>query len=51
MMAMGRKGGPRDTCLVDQMTGHVLTPEKQASADQPKAFEGGEDCEDIASTS
>ncbi|XP_059439157.1 small ribosomal subunit protein bS16m/bS16c-like [Corylus avellana] len=41
MMAMGRKGGPRDTRPVDPMTGRVLTPEKQASADQPKASEGG----------
>jgi small subunit ribosomal protein S16 len=51
MMAMGRKGGPRDTRPVDPMTGRVLTPENQASSDQPKASEGDEDCEDIASTS
>ncbi|KAE8056242.1 hypothetical protein FH972_013031 [Carpinus fangiana] len=41
MMAMGRKGGPRDTRPVDPMTGRVLTPENQASSDQPKASEGG----------
>lgn len=28
MLAMGRKGGPRDTRPVDPMTGRVLTHEK-----------------------
>ena len=28
MMALGRKGGPRDTRPVDPMTGHILEPEK-----------------------
>jgi small subunit ribosomal protein S16 len=50
-MAMGRKGGPRDTRPVDPMTGRVLTPEKQANADQPKDCEGDEDCVDGGSTS
>lgn len=27
MLAMGRKGGPRDTRSVDPMTGRVLSPE------------------------
>jgi hypothetical protein len=33
------------------MTGRVLTPEKQANADQPKDCEGDEDCVDGGSTS
>lgn len=36
MVAMGRKGGPRDTHPVDPMTGRISTPEKPASADQSK---------------
>ncbi|KAL2906927.1 30S ribosomal protein S16-2 chloroplastic/mitochondrial [Bienertia sinuspersici] len=32
MMAMGRKGGPRDTRFVDPMTGRVLTPGKPSSS-------------------
>lgn len=35
MVAMGRKGGPRDTCPVDPMTGRVL--EKPTNAKQIKA--------------
>lgn len=27
MLAMGQKGGPRDTRLVDPMTGRITTPE------------------------
>ncbi|KAL3628445.1 hypothetical protein CASFOL_027491 [Castilleja foliolosa] len=31
MLAMGRKGGPRDTRPIDPMTGRVMTPAKQES--------------------
>ena len=52
MMAMGRKGGPRDTRPIDPMTGRILTPEKPTNADQSNDFEGEEDGEDDgASTS
>lgn len=40
MVAMGRKGGPRDTRLVDPMSGRFLTPEKPAKPDQEKDSEG-----------
>lgn len=50
MMAMGRKGGPRDTCPIDPMTGRILTPEKPANADQSSDSKGEEDGEDDAST-
>lgn len=33
MMAMGRKGGARDTRPVDPMTGRVLTPGKPSSSE------------------
>lgn len=32
MVAMGRKGGPRDTRPVDALTGRVLNQEKAANA-------------------
>ena len=52
MMAMGRKGGPRDTRPIDPMTGRILTPEKPTNADQSNDSEGEEDGEDdSASTS
>ncbi|CAA0830430.1 Ribosomal protein S16 family protein [Striga hermonthica] len=31
VLAMGRKGGPRDMCPVDPMTGRVMTEEKRAN--------------------
>ena len=40
MVAMGRKGGPRDTRLIDPMSGRFLTPEKPAKPDQEKDSEG-----------
>nr|POF08222.1 30s ribosomal protein s16-2, chloroplastic/mitochondrial [Quercus suber] len=43
MMAMGRKGGPRDTRPIDPMTGRILTPEKPANADQSNDSKGEED--------
>ncbi|KAH7861648.1 hypothetical protein Vadar_028891 [Vaccinium darrowii] len=43
MLAMGRKGGPRDTRPIDPMTGRYLTPNKPANDDQPKVSEGDED--------
>ncbi|KAG2691338.1 hypothetical protein I3760_08G005100 [Carya illinoinensis] len=49
MMAMGRKGGPRDTRHVDPMTGRILTLEKPANADQPK--DQDKNSEDGSSTS
>lgn len=33
MLAMGRKGGPRDARSVDPMTGRVLSPESPAHID------------------
>ncbi|KAF3954738.1 hypothetical protein CMV_019961 [Castanea mollissima] len=43
MMAMGRKGGPRDTRPIDPMTGRIVTPEKPANADQSNDSKGEED--------
>ena len=40
MVAMGRKGGPRDMRPVDPMTGRILNVEKPATTNQQK---GGED--------
>ena len=51
MMAMGRKGGPRDTRPVDPMTGCILTLEKPVNADPAKDSEGDVDGEEGASTS
>lgn len=42
MLAMGRKGGPRDTRPVDPMTGRVLTPESPKSINDDKDDEGEE---------
>ena len=39
MMALGRKGGPRDTRPVDPMTGRILGPE---NADDTSQSNGGE---------
>ena len=50
MLAMGRKGGPRDTRPIDPMTGRYLTQDKPANADQPKDSEGEGD-EDGATAS
>ncbi|KAG8374201.1 hypothetical protein BUALT_Bualt11G0106400 [Buddleja alternifolia] len=44
MLAMGRKGGPRDTRPVDPMAGRVMTPGKTAPAEsqaEPKVDEVG----------
>nr|QKY65193.1 chloroplast 30S ribosomal protein S16-1 [Passiflora biflora] len=43
MVAMARKGGPRDTRPVDPMTGRVLNPEKPPSAN--KSSEGEAEAE------
>ncbi|MBA0657771.1 hypothetical protein Goklo_010038 [Gossypium klotzschianum] len=40
MVAMGRKGGPRDMRPVDPMTGRVLNEEKPIAGNQEK---NGED--------
>ncbi|GAB2218458.1 hypothetical protein Droror1_Dr00001681 [Drosera rotundifolia] len=51
MVAMGRKGGPRDTRPVDPMTGRVLLPEKLTdSGEAGGADNDAEDAEDTAST-
>lgn len=43
MVAMGRKGGPRDTRPVDPMSGRFVTPEKPAaSGDRGKDAESTE---------
>lgn len=42
MVAMGRKGGPRDTTPVDPLTGRVLTPEKPTAAEQSNNDQHGE---------
>lgn len=52
MLAMSRKGGPRDTRPIDPMTGRYLTSEKPTNSDQSVESEGGEDGdEDDATTS
>lgn len=51
VMAMGRKGGPRDTRPVDPMTGRILNLEKPLNADQAKDSEGDVYGEEGASTS
>ncbi|KNA24049.1 hypothetical protein SOVF_019430 [Spinacia oleracea] len=38
MMAMGRKGGPRDTRPVDAMTGRILSPGKPSSSELQKTL-------------
>lgn len=51
MLAMGRKGGPRDTRPVDPMTGHVLTPEKTNGGKLEGVTEGDEaDPEEISNS-
>ncbi|XP_004287573.1 PREDICTED: 37S ribosomal protein S16, mitochondrial [Fragaria vesca subsp. vesca] len=45
MMAMARKGGPRDTRPVDPMSGRILATEKPASDDQAKDAAIGEEKE------
>lgn len=41
MVAMGRKGGPRDTRPVDALTGRLLNQEKPVKVDQNE--DNGED--------
>lgn len=45
MLAMGRKGGPRDTRPIDPMTGRYLTEANPTNSDQSKESneDGGED--------
>jgi len=43
MLAMGQKGGPRDTQLVDPMTGRITTPESAKSANPTVGSEVEED--------
>ncbi|THG13362.1 hypothetical protein TEA_013246 [Camellia sinensis var. sinensis] len=45
MLAMGRKGGPRDTRPIDPMTGRYLTADKPANGEKPKDSEGNGDGE------
>ncbi|CAK9159206.1 unnamed protein product [Ilex paraguariensis] len=42
MLAMGHKGGPRDTRPIDPMTGRILTPEKLINCMQSVEPEGDE---------
>ncbi|KAI8018497.1 hypothetical protein LOK49_LG04G02387 [Camellia lanceoleosa] len=42
-LAMGRKGGPRDTRPIDPMTGRYLTADKPANGEKPKDSEGNGD--------
>ncbi|XP_073146549.1 small ribosomal subunit protein bS16m/bS16c [Henckelia pumila] len=52
MLAMGRKGGPRDTRPVDPMTGRVTTPEITEGAESDLVPEDNEvDQEEITSSS
>ncbi|KAI8000763.1 hypothetical protein LOK49_LG09G00756 [Camellia lanceoleosa] len=46
MLAMGRKGGPRDTRPIDPMTGRYLTADKPANGERPKDSEGYGDGDD-----
>ncbi|KAF5945903.1 hypothetical protein HYC85_016131 [Camellia sinensis] len=46
MLAMGRKGGPRDTRPIDPMTGRYLTADKPANGEKPKDSEGNGDGDD-----
>ncbi|GMN53091.1 hypothetical protein TIFTF001_022233 [Ficus carica] len=39
MVAMGRKGGPRDTRPVDPLSGRILTPKAPANPDQENKSE------------
>lgn len=39
MVAMGRKGGPRDTRPVDPLSGRILTPKVPANPDPEKDSE------------
>lgn len=43
MVAMGRKGGPRDTRPVCPLTGRILSTEKTASSEKIKDSEGQKD--------
>ncbi|KAL8102593.1 hypothetical protein AgCh_027205 [Apium graveolens] len=50
MLAMGRKGGPRDTRPIDPMTGRYLTEGNPTNTDQSKDGDGDVG-EDAATTS
>ncbi|PKA50838.1 30S ribosomal protein S16, chloroplastic [Apostasia shenzhenica] len=39
MAVMARKGGPRDACPIDPMTGRYLTPRDTPDSDEPKGEE------------
>ncbi|KAL6974551.1 hypothetical protein U1Q18_028736 [Sarracenia purpurea var. burkii] len=43
MVAMGRKGGPRDTRTIDPMIGHYMALDRPPNANQPKDSEGDGD--------
>ncbi|WOL06489.1 Ribosomal protein S16 [Canna indica] len=42
MLAMTRKGGPRDTRPIDPMTGRYLTPKDTENVEEPEASEDQE---------
>ncbi|KAJ4963284.1 hypothetical protein NE237_023223 [Protea cynaroides] len=50
MLAMGHKGGPRDTRPIDPLTGRVITLKSPSSADESESNEGvKKDAEDATS--
>ncbi|KAL9660236.1 hypothetical protein QQ045_025049 [Rhodiola kirilowii] len=42
MVAMGRKGGPRDTRPIDPMSGRYTNPKQPSASNSPKELEGAE---------
>ncbi|RWR82655.1 30S ribosomal protein S16-2, chloroplastic/mitochondrial-like protein [Cinnamomum micranthum f. kanehirae] len=49
MLAMGRKGGPRDTRAVDPLSGRFVTPKEPTISDQSNNDEGDEAESDTSS--
>ncbi|KAJ4969852.1 hypothetical protein NE237_002951 [Protea cynaroides] len=50
MLAMGQKGGPRDTRPIDPLTGRVVAPKSPSGADKSEGSEGvKKDAEDATS--
>lgn len=50
MVAMGRKGGPRDTRPIDPMSGRYLTTEKPVTEDPEGVGEEDEDKDENSTT-
>lgn len=49
MLAMGRKGGPRDTRAVDPLSGRFVTPKEPTISGQSNNDEGDEAESDTSS--